>query len=164
MIIPLQALPKLRIDLKKKLSLYVLFAAGSFAMVASILRAAMSIKNPASISPVLLWSTVEETVATLVANGPILKALVFRGQSFGSSNTSTHGTSGYTRDRSTHDVYEMKPKGNGFTSVVTSSKGQGKGDSSCDDTLMVMRTVEVTVQSEKLDEDASSSESSRWVP
>ena len=132
-------------------------------MIASIMRTAMAIRDARSIAPVLLWSTVEEAVATLVANAPILRILVFRGRSFGSGHTSGHhGTMGYTRERSMHDTYELMAKGNGVVAVVSSSKEQDRrGISHDNNALVVLRTVEVTVQSESVkgkDEDASSSD------
>ena len=127
----------------------------------------MAIRDPRSIAPVLLWSTVEETVATFVANAPILRVLVFRGRSFDSGHTSGHqSTMGYTRERSMHDTYEMTAKGNGVVAVVSSSKEPARGGISRDNALVVLRTVEVTVESESVkgkDADASSSESSSWV-
>ena len=136
-------------------------------MIASIIRTIMSIRDPRSIAPVLLWSTVEETVVTLVANAPVLRILVFRGRSFANGQTSGHrGTIGYTRERSMHDAYEMTAKGNRVMTVV-SSKEQGRHDISIDDSLVVQSTVEVIVESQSLkgkDGDSSSGVSSSWVP
>lgn len=162
MIIPLQSLSKLKIGFGKKLSLYVLFAAGSFAMAASIVRTTMSIKQPNSIAPVILWSVVEETVVNVVANAPMLRVLVFPGQNFASSH---HSTTGYTRERSTHDRFEMNPKSNLVT--VVSSPGANDIPAVDKDTKNsdVLRTVEVRVENHGLKgEDGSLSETSTWAP
>src|SRR5436309_3253998 len=95
MVIPLWTLPKLRISLSKKLALGSLFALGSFAMIASIIRCAIAVTDSQSLTNVLIWSTVEEIVVIIVANAPILRPLFFRGKNF-ESNTSadvtTYGT------------------------------------------------------------------------
>jgi hypothetical protein len=64
---------KLKVGIAKKISLYVLFAASVFCTVVSVMRMAMSISHPGSVSPVLLWSTVEEAVASVVPNRPTLR-------------------------------------------------------------------------------------------
>jgi len=157
MIIPLSSLTKLRIGIKKKISLYLLFTLGAFAMVASVLRAAMSMSNSTSIAPVLLWSIVEEAVATLVVNGPILRVLVFKGQNFGSSSGPSRDTRGYTRDRSTcQDPYEMSNRLGKVTTTVSADgliEGGEHGG--------VIKTLEVSMHSEQVKEvidDGSSSE------
>lgn len=66
-----------------------------------------------------------------------------------------------------HDIYEMTAKGNGVVAVVSSSKELARGGISRDNALVVLRTIEVFVESESVkgkEEDASSSESSSWVP
>jgi len=116
----------------------------------------MSISNPLSIAPVLLWSVVEETVATLVVNGPILRVLIFRGQSFASS--SGHDTRGYTRDRSTASgPYELR-QGKSFMTVVEAGQDYDSTEELHDG---VMKTVQVTVLTEdaKVKDDNSSASS-----
>lgn len=133
-------------------------------MIASIVRAVMAIKQPQSIAPILLWSMVEETVATVVANAPILRVLVFRGRSFGSSGQPSN--TGYTREGSRHDNFELAvTQKNGVVAAVSSPKERTQVGSP-DNSLMVLRKVEVTIESERADErdeDESSFESSTLV-
>jgi hypothetical protein len=185
MVIPLWTLPKLRISLAKKLALICLFALGSFAIVASIVRCVISVLDAQSLTKVLIWSTVEEVVVVIVANAPILRPLFFRGKNFESNGTSNHGTRGtrgYTTGGGTlHDVYEMASDKTGNTvSVVTAGDQNYKLVASrtarapaptTQDTFGVLRTVEVMVHSEdtngkqkKGEEDGSSSNSSLWIP
>jgi hypothetical protein len=154
MIIPLSSLPKLRIGIRKKISLYLLFTVGCFAMVASIMRTVMSLINTTSIAPVLLWSVVEEAVATIVVNGPILRVLVFKGQNFESSSVPSRDTRGYTRDRSTgNDRYELHSVGKVTTTVSSGRLGREEYEGG------VIKTVEVSVNSEvKEVDDCSSTE------
>jgi hypothetical protein len=169
MFIPLHSLPKLKISAKKKLALYGLFAAGIFSMVSSIMRCVMAIVQPDLISPVLLWSTVEETVSLLVANAPVLRILVFKGMGFITQHSSNNGpTTGRltTLNKSTtHDDYEMVPKGGPIVSVISSPRDEKRGKITRDNTMQVLRTVEVQVHAEELKrDDASSAGSSTWVP
>ena len=163
MIIPLMTLHKLRISLRKKLTLGLLFAAGSFAIISSLVRCIIAVTNPAGLSQVLLWSAVEESVFALVANGPIFRPLFFRGKDFAGDTHSRNRATGVTR--SLHDIYEMTPKDNGVFSVVSSEPH--KSAISRGNTIGVLRTVEVSVQTEdfkKLDEDGTSSHSSgHWM-
>lgn len=169
MAIPIGALPKLRINLKKKISLYLVFAAGSFAIIAAIIRTVISVqnlRNPLTISSALLWGTVEEAVATLVANAPILRVLVFGGQRFATtsgSRTTGHGT----RGRPMRDTYEMTTKQKGVTAIVSSARGQDNPGVPHENSAVVMREIEVKVETEDVkvvDEDTSSSEMSTWAP
>lgn len=135
-------------------------------MIASIVRAVMAVKQPQTIAPILLWSMVEETVTTVVANAPILRVLVFPGRSFGSGYTpGPHSSVGYTRERSKHDNFELVAGKNGVVAEVSSPKEHT--NLGCrDNGLVVLRTVEVTVQSgptDRKDEDESCSESSSWI-
>jgi hypothetical protein len=178
LIIPLQTLPKLRISMKKKLTLFVLFAAANFAIIAAVVRCVIAVHNPNGLAQVILWSTVEETVCTLVANGPVLRPLIFRGKGFASDVTSSHGrtgTGGYHGTyrggggRSNHDIYEMTPKerGVGVVSVVSSEPNKEIGKAVEVNTMEVLRTVEVTVHTEdtKKGDDGSSYQSSgTWLP
>jgi len=145
------------------------------------------------LTKVIIWATVEEVVAMVVANAPILRPLFFRGKNFESSasnnvTTGHNGTRTYTNHGGTlHDIYEMtSDKGIGNTvSVVSAGDANFKrsgfprpGDKSArsaapttQDTFGVLRTVEVMVHSEethkkgrKGDEDGSSSNSSLWMP
>jgi len=163
LIIPLSILPKLKISLKKKLSLYILFAAGVFCMVAAIMRMIMPMIHINSIAPVLLWSTVEEAVVILVANAPMLRVLFWSGQNFVSvTGTSRHvnATLG-TRDRvALQDGYELASKGSGVVGIVTSPKDRFITD----DPKAVLCSVEVNVETKTIDEDASTTKSSQWAP
>jgi hypothetical protein len=165
MIIPLMTLHKLRVSLRKKLTLGLLFAAGSFAIISSLVRCIIAVTNPAGLSQVMLmlWSAVEECVFALVANGPIFRPLFFRGNDFAGDSNSRNRATGVTR--SLHDIYEMTPKDNAVFSVVSSEPH--KSAISRGNTIGVLRTVEVSVHTEdikKLDEDGTSSGSSgHWM-
>jgi hypothetical protein len=147
--IPIQTLPKLRIDLRKKISLLFLFTLGSFAIIASIVRTIL-FETDATLFKVIIWSTVEVVICFLVANGPGLRPLFFRGNNFESSGTYSN-RHGVGTGRSTHDVYEMAPKDTGVTCVVSAGDQKGAmerwGDHA-DRRPAVTRTVEVTVHSE----------------
>jgi hypothetical protein len=159
MLIPLSTLPKLRLNLKKKLSLVFLFALGSFAVAASLIRTTLFLTN-ATLAEVVLWSFVEEVICFLVANGPLLRPLFFRGKDFESSGTANNQSALNTGGRSLHDIYEMSPTGKdvGFVSVVSVGNAGGKEgkqtrqDRQAENTVDVVRTVEVTVQSRERNE------------
>jgi hypothetical protein len=166
MFIPLQTLPKLRISLRKKLALAFLFALGTFAMAASVVRCVVALTDDSnSLAKILIWSTVEETVAFLVANGPALRPLFLRSNE-GSSNGTGPLTDRHTR-ATQHDLYELAPKDHGIVSVVSANSGQQKKGRTFPNTIGVLRTVEVTVDSEykkKVDRDGESANSSLWMP
>ena len=106
----------------------------------------------------------EEAVATIVANAPILRVLVFRGRNFGSGQTSSRH--GYTRDDFANENYEMTSNGKGVVAVVSASKEQERRGISNDNAMVVLRTVEVTVESQSMnlkDGDVSSCDSSNWA-
>jgi hypothetical protein len=169
MIIPLQTLTKLRINLKKKLALTFLFALGTFAMVATIIRCVIALTDTTnSVAKIMIWSTLEETVAFLVANGPALRPLLLR-----SSDDSNHSASGFTtggRTGTHHDLYELAPKDGAFVSVVSAGPNRSGGGfvngGMGGNKIAVLRTVEVSVDTEyaKKDLDGSSSHSSNWMP
>ena len=163
LIIPLSILPKLKIGLKKKLSLCVLFAAGVFCMIAAIMRMIMPMIHINSIAPVLLWSTVEEAVVILVANAPMLRVLFWSGKNFASvTGTSRHAnTTLGGRDHTTlQDSYELATsKGTGVVGIVTSPKDRFIAD----DPKAVLCSVEVNVETKTIDEDASTTKSSNWA-
>src|SRR6202023_2859053 len=97
MIIPLWTLPKLRISFRKKLALSFLFALGTFAMAATIVRCVVALTDDSdSLAKILIWSTVEETVAFLVANGPSLRPLFLRGNDGSSHGTTQFDEAGHT--------------------------------------------------------------------
>jgi hypothetical protein len=125
-----------------------LFTLGSFAIIASIVRTVL-FETDATLFKVIVWSTVETTVCFLVANGPGLRPLFFRGNNFESSGyNSRHGLG---TDRSTHDVYEMAPKDTGVTCTVSAGNQKGameRWGNLVDRTPGVTKTVEVTVHSE----------------
>jgi hypothetical protein len=173
-IIPLRTLPKLRISLQKKLSLVFLFALGSFAIIAAILRIVFYI-NSATIFIVIVWSLVETVVSFLVVNGPALRPLLFRGKHFESSNGVPSERLAHP-DRSTHDTYELTPNDKGIVCEITSGEPHlantgRKGSSTIidSDTPGILRTVEVRRISEDIKEntpydDKSSAPSSMWAP
>jgi hypothetical protein len=168
MLIPLSTLPKLRLNLKKKLSLVFLFALGSFAIVASLIRTILFLTN-ATLAEVVLWSFVEEVICFLVANGPLLRPLFFRGGDFESSGSAHNRTALNPGGRSFHDIYEMSPTGKdvGFVSVVSVGNPGGKDgkqarqDRQTENTVAVLRTVEVTVQSREHKESRFEDDSSQ---
>lgn len=174
-IIPLRTLPKLRISLQKKLSLVFLFALGSFAVIAAILRLVFYV-NSATIFIVIVWSLVETVVSFLVVNGPALRPLLFRGKHFESSNGVPSERLAHP-DLSTHDIYELTPNDKGIVCEITSGEPCAyvantgrKGSITIDsDTPGILRTVEVRRISEDIKEntpydDKSSAPSSMWAP
>ena len=168
MVIPLSFLPKLKVSLKKKLSLTGLFAVGVFCMVAAVMRMVMSIIDITSISPVLLWGTVEEAVVLMVANAPMLRVFIWRGPNFLSVTGTSHhvNTTVGNRDRTTvYDAYELSSAGSGVTGTVTSPKDQ-RGGFVADDPKAVLCSVEVNVETvdvKTLDEDSSTTRSVEWT-
>ena len=96
MIIPLSSLHQLRISRRKKIALTFLFALGTFAIIATIIRAIIAIADPTSVSKIIIWSDLEVTVSFFVANGPALRPLILCGPC-GSSHDSDQerGASGY---------------------------------------------------------------------
>jgi hypothetical protein len=154
MLIPLQTLPKLRISLQKKISLILLFTLGSFAIIASIIRTVLFVKD-ATLAKVVVWSFVEEVVFFVVANGPILRPLFFRGSNFESSSNNTRPGAA-THGRTGHDLYELAHTEGGVVSVV-SAGGKRKGEQR----EGVIRTVEVIVKSER--KSSESSENPPWM-
>jgi hypothetical protein len=168
MIIPLRTLPKLRISFRKKLALSFLFALGTFAMAATVIRCVVALTDDSdSLAKILIWSTVEETVAFLVANGPSLRPLFLRGNDGSSHGTTQFDEPGHTRRRTQHDLYELTPKEHGVVTVVSSNSNQAKNgrDPFPDNAIAVLRTVEVTSgYGKKEDGDGTSSNSSLWMP
>jgi hypothetical protein len=139
--------------------------------VATVVRCVIALTDTTnSIAKIMIWSTIEETVAFLVANGPALRPLLLR-----SSDDSSNSASGYTgagRTGTHHDLYELAPKDNGFVSVVSAGPNMQRGNKGGvgggfgGHHVGVLRTVEVSVESEynKKDIDGSSSHSSTWTP
>ena len=134
------------------MSLYFLFALGSFAIIASVVRAVLYI-NSATIATIITWSIVEQFVSFLVVNAPALRPLFFRGNNFESSTkTPTLRSTG----RSVHDAYELAP--NGVVSRV--SAGDPTVPKSRDSTIHIpsnnadgiLRTIEIIRTSEDLQE------------
>jgi Fungal rhodopsin domain len=179
MLIPLWTLPKLRISLTKKLSLLALFTLAFFAIIAAVIRCVISVTDSTSLTKVLIWSAVEETVSMIVANIPILRPLFFRGKNFESSvgNTARLATnrSRYTDHQALPDTYELTndKKGNVVSVVSADAKKTARNAApTAADTFGVLRTVEVMVHSEDTraghrkgnGEDGSSSNSSLWMP
>lgn len=139
MLIPLQTLPKLRINLRKKISLLVLFALGTVAVAAAIVRCTLFVKD-ATLIKVLTWSGIEQVVCAIVANAPALRPLFFRGRHFESKESHDVPSSGRS-----HDVYEMAPKDTGFVSVVSSGAVRDEDERVVTPPAMaVLRTVEFT--------------------
>jgi hypothetical protein len=179
MAIPLWTLRKLRISLSKKIALGGLFALASISITASIVRCVVSINSPTDLAQVLIWATVEEVVAMIVANGPILRPLFFRGKTFDGSVSTASGGARHWNDTAAPDVYELTTAKVGvmhgtyvkkpFVKPVARSAAP-----SARDTMGVLRSIEVMVNSDGkekrnrnggVDDDARSSESSElWLP
>jgi hypothetical protein len=100
--------------MKKKLSLAFLFALGLFAIMIAIIRTVLFL-NQATLFVVIIWSSTETTVCFLVANGPALRPLFFRGNTFESSGKSSN-PAGFS---SSPDAYRMTPKETGVVSTVS---------------------------------------------
>jgi hypothetical protein len=188
LIIPLQTLPRLRISFRKKAALLGLFGIGSLAIISSIIRCIVSLTNSDSPITIIMWSAIEEAMTLTVANIPILRPLLFSGKDF-QTNPSGSGSLGDFGNRSRsggrmHDIYEMTSDkavngvvgvvsaGNGNysnTSTITSSVSHhhpSSMGSNAQDTIGVVRTVQVVVESVDIQQqqtrngDASSSKSS----
>jgi hypothetical protein len=179
MAIPLWTLRKLRISTSKKIALGCLFALASFTIIASIIRCLRSIFSSTDLGIVLVWATVEEVVAMIVANGPILRPLFFRGKHFdGSGNSGNRLNEGTAAPDvyelatakndglATNGVYPKKP----FVKPVARSAAP-----SARDTMGVLRTIDSMLNSEggekrnrKVGEDddvrRSSESSELWLP
>ena len=136
-----------------------------------------------------MWSAIEEAMTLTVANIPILRPLFFSGKDFQSNPTSGSGSIGDVGNRSRsggrlhHDIYQMtsdKPV-NGVVGVVSTGDGNYSNTSTitssvshhhprsmgsnAQDTIGVVRTVQVVVESVDIEQqtsngDASSSKSS----
>jgi hypothetical protein len=146
--LPLPTVRKLRVSLKKKLSIAFLFALGFVAIVFSIVRTILFL-NDATLFKVIVWSTVETVVCFLVANGPGLRPLFFRGADFETSSSSNV----IPQKRSSMPQYDMNPQEKGVVTVVTANlertnNPMGGLQNCCADTVSILRTVEVTVESE----------------
>jgi hypothetical protein len=146
MLIPLRALPKLRIDWKKKLTLIAVFALGSFAIITAIVRCVLFVGN-ATVTKVFLWSVVEQVVCYLVANAPALRPLFFR-ESFQSRGSSLEPYN----TRSQHEVYELTP---GTMAQISVGKRHfvRHPTARAGDIVQVERTVKVTVHESESHED-----------
>jgi hypothetical protein len=177
MAIPLWTLRKLRISISKKIALVSLFALAFITIIASIARCVRAIVSSTELGIVLIWATVEEVVAMIVANGPILRPLFFRGKHFdGSENSGNRQNEGTTAP----DVYElaaakndglatngMYPKKPFVRPVARSAAPSAR------DTMGVLRTIDSMLNSDggekrnrKGDEDIrrSSESSELWLP
>jgi hypothetical protein len=177
MAIPLWTLRKLRISLSKKIALGSLFALASISIMASIVRCVVSVDSSTDLAQVLIWATVEEVVAMIVANGPILRPLFFRGKSFDGSASTTGGTRQWN-DTAAPDVYELAGAKmgatNGFVKKPFVRPVARSAAPSARDTMGVLRTIELMVnddgkgkrnRSGDVEDDARSSESSElWMP
>jgi len=71
--------------------------------------------NQATLFVIIVWSTTEITVCFLVVNGPALRPLFFRGNSFESSGRSDNVVGSYGHP----DAYRMTPKNTGVVSTVS---------------------------------------------
>lgn len=188
MAIPLWSVPKLCISWKKKTALGLIFSLVLFDIAASIIRCYIAVANPQSLIKVLIWGTVEEIIAMIVANAPILRPLVFRGKSFESRRQSCNSTHGTLNSRSAlRGIPALSPETGNSICTVTSGNGTFEKKSSLPkfvekktarcaapttmDTFEFLRTIEVMVRSEEMpepdrksDDKGSASDISLWTP
>jgi hypothetical protein len=132
--LPLPTVRKLRVSLKKKLSIGFLFTLGFFAIITSIVRTILFLHD-ATLFKVIVWSTVETVVCFLVANGPGLRPLFFRGADFETSSS----TNVIPHKRGSVPKYDMNPQEKGVVTVVTANLERTNspmgGQNCCADTV-----------------------------
>jgi hypothetical protein len=148
--------------MKKKLSLVFLFALGTFAIIIAIVKTILYL-NQATLFVVIVWSSSETVVSFLVVNGPALRPLFFRGNSFDS--TSNSDLPRLNGGAASHDAYELAPKGVVSKVTTGAAKSPGARQEVFSD-RSVLRTVEVTMSEEhykRQQSDDCSMHSQVWV-
>jgi hypothetical protein len=144
--LPLPTVRKLRVSIKKKVSIGFLFALGFFTIVLSLVRTILFLSD-ATLFKIIVWSTVETVVCFLVANGPGLRPFFFRGPDFESSDSSNAAP-----HKPSMRQYEMTPPESGVVTVVTADEPTNGltmgGHNCCADTVSILRTIEISVESE----------------
>lgn len=144
MIIPLSALPYLRVSRLKKIALCSLFALGIFVIIASTVRAIVALKRPVSISKLMIWSAVEVSVAFIVANAPALRPLLPWGKDESGQCSPSAVEDGDPRRMELYAVMTKR------SVVVTVEAGTPDEEGMLDgDEITVMRTVQVTVDADE---------------
>ncbi|EME47820.1 hypothetical protein DOTSEDRAFT_69676 [Dothistroma septosporum NZE10] len=99
-ILPMPLLFRVKVPVKQKIALIVLFSLGFFVIVATILRAYYSLESLDTLIIALGWASRETFVATVVACAPGIKPLIskthwFRSASSHSGNKGSHDPSKY---------------------------------------------------------------------
>ena len=164
---------KVRIPLRQKLGLIVLFSSGIFVMTATILRSYYSLKSIETLPVALGWADREEFVAILVACVPGIKPLFNNTRWFATSTvdrTSSKVLSGYKHSnmgtntsvsnaRATNKAFEMNPMSWRRNNYGTQRLSSGTSDErvimndtldtkALDDPKDIFITQEYTVSSE----------------
>ncbi|KAL1641261.1 hypothetical protein SLS58_006163 [Diplodia intermedia] len=96
MSIPMPMLWKANLEIKRKLSLILVFGGGVFVMMAGILRCALIIKDPVNGAQAAgSWACRETFVAVVIGNAPMIYPLFRRGveKAYSSSGLSRYGPS-----------------------------------------------------------------------
>ncbi|OBR12880.1 Kinesin-like protein [Colletotrichum higginsianum IMI 349063] len=88
MYIPIPLLWRLQTTLKKKLAFGLMFCAGFFIIICTLLRCIICLQTPERLDLGLNWSIRETVVAIICTNAPSIKPL-FPSRKTGSANTST---------------------------------------------------------------------------
>ncbi|KAF2159434.1 hypothetical protein M409DRAFT_30052 [Zasmidium cellare ATCC 36951] len=109
--VPMPLLFKVKVPLKQKIALILLFSLGFFVIVATILRAYYSLKSLDTLMIALGWASRETFVATIVACAPGIKPLF-------SSQRWKWGTSDHSGNKSSSKYYHYGLSGKGTGSAA----------------------------------------------
>lgn len=121
--VPMPLLFRVKVPVKQKIALVLLFSLGFFVIVATILRAYYSLKSLDTLMIALGWASRETFVATIVACAPAIKPLF-------SNQRWKWGTSDHSGNKSSNKYYHYGLSG----------KGTGSG---ADPNIHVSRSVDV---------------------
>lgn len=108
-IVPMPLLFKVKVPVKQKIALILLFSLGFFVIVATILRAYYSLKSLDTLMIALGWASRETFVATIVACAPGIKPLF-------STQRWRWGTSDHSGNKSSNKYYHYGLSGKGVSS------------------------------------------------
>ncbi|KDN71793.1 hypothetical protein CSUB01_12062 [Colletotrichum sublineola] len=161
MYIPIPLLWRLQTSLKRKLSFGLMFCAGFFIVICTLLRCVICLKTPGRLDLGLNWSIRETVVGIICTNAPSIKPL-FHGRDKGSTANShtptdliTFGGTGSNQKRSRlredHEIipddgsvgsqeHIVKPKTGNQTSAFANDRGD---DRSFDDQARYNRGIQV---------------------
>lgn len=89
MIIPIPMLWRLKVNLRRKLALFLLFGSGIFLIICTILRTVYSLTNVKDIAIAQAWADREGFVCVLVVSAPGIWPLVRKSRWFNSTNRSS---------------------------------------------------------------------------